>query len=80
MRRDDGSGGTPDGGSVPDAGTLVVSTWHERGAQGGGFRARITYGGTSAAERTTVSTADAEQALRVVQQWLLAQAAVQNGD
>lgn len=80
MRRDDGSGGTPDGNTVPDAGTLVISTWHERGARGGGFRARITFGATSGAERTAVSTADAAQALRVVQEWLLAQAAVQDDD
>jgi hypothetical protein len=78
MRRDDvdaGSGDAANGVAVPDSGTLVISTWHEHGAQAPGFRARITYGRASGGERTTVSTADADQVLRVVHEWLLTQTA-----
>lgn len=74
---DAGQEGHPD---VPDGGTLVIRTWHEHPAQLSGFRARITYGSASGNEPTTVSTADPDQVLRVVQQWLLTQTAAPGGN
>lgn len=64
---------------VPDGGTLVIRTWHEHPAQLSGFRARITFGPALGNEHTTVSTADPDQVLRVVQQWLLTQTAAPDG-
>ena len=69
-----GHNGTP---AVPDASTLVIRAWHEDGAQPPGFRARITYGPGHGEERTTVSAADRDKVLHVVQQWLLTQSDVQ---
>ena len=69
-----GYNGTP---AVPDASTLVIRAWHEDGAQPPGFRARITYGPGHGEERTTVSAADRDKVLHVVQQWLLTQSDVQ---
>jgi len=69
-----GYNGTP---AVPDASTLVIRAWHEDGAQPPGFRARITYGPDRGQECTTVSAADRDKVLHVVQQWLLTQPDVQ---
>jgi hypothetical protein len=81
----DDVGAGPDAGQeghpgVPDGGTLVIRTWHEHHAQLPGFRARITYGPALGNEHTTVSTADPDQVLRVVQQWLLTQTAAPGGN
>jgi hypothetical protein len=53
-------------------GTLVIRTWHEPD-QAPGFRARIIYSRAPADEPNTVSTADKDEVLRVVRQWLFAQ-------
>jgi hypothetical protein len=63
--------------AVPDASTLVIRAWHEDGAQPPRFRARITYGPGRGEERITVSAADRDKVLHVVQQWLLTQSDVQ---
>lgn len=84
MRMDDVGAGFDAGQEghpgVPDGGTLVIRTWHEHQAQPPEFRARITYGPALRNERTTVSAADPDQVLRVVQQWLLTQTAVPGGN
>jgi hypothetical protein len=72
---DDGHNGMP---AVPDASTLVIRAWHEDGAQPPGFRARITFGPACGEERTTVSAANQDKVLHVVQQWLLTQSDVQD--
>lgn len=71
----DGRGGIPE---VPGAGTLVIQTWQDYGEQPPGFRARITYGPMISDERITVSAADRDKILHVVQQWLLTQFAAQS--
>jgi hypothetical protein len=81
----DDVGAGPDAGQeghpgVPDCGTLVIRTWHEHHDQISGFRARITFGPALGTEHTTVSTADPNQVLRVVQQWLLTQTAAPGGN
>jgi hypothetical protein len=53
-------------------GTLVVGTWNEPN-QTSGFRARITYIQHPGDQPTTVSTADPEEVVSVVRQWLLTQ-------
>jgi hypothetical protein len=72
---DDGHNGMP---AVPDPSTLVIRAWHENGAPPPGLRARITYGPARGEERTTVSAADRDKVLHVVEQWLLTQSDVQN--
>lgn len=53
-------------------GTLVIRTWHEPD-QTPGFRARVTYSQAPGDEPSTVSTADPDEVLSVVRQWLSAQ-------
>jgi hypothetical protein len=84
MRSND-AGEEPAGGQeamhdVSDAGTLVIRTWHEHGGQSPAFRARITYGPAHSRDQTTVSAADADRVLHIVQQWLLSQAAAPGGN
>jgi hypothetical protein len=52
--------------------TLVIRTWNEPN-QKSGFRARITYIQHPGDQPTTVSTADPEEVVSVVRQWLLTQ-------
>lgn len=56
-------------------GTMVIRTWQEPSLQQG-FRARITYGLTPGYEQSTVTTADVDEALKVVRQWLTGQARI----
>lgn len=83
MRGDDVGAGPDDAleglTTGPDAGTLVIRTWHEREGQPPGFRARITYGPALGNQQTTVSAADPDKVLHVVQQWLLNQSAASGG-
>ena len=58
--------------AMPAMGTLVIRTWHEPD-QTPGFRARIIYSQAPGDEPTTVSTADRNEVLSVVRQWLFAQ-------
>lgn len=60
------------GSTIPSMGTLVIRTWYEPG-QVPGFRARLTYSRDPQGEPNTVSTADRDEALRIVRQWLFAQ-------
>jgi len=53
-------------------GSLVIGTWNEAD-QESGFRARITYIRHSGDQPTTVLTADPEEVMSVVRQWLLTQ-------
>jgi hypothetical protein len=64
----------PDGANsaIPYMGTLVIRTWYEPG-QVPGFRARLTYSSDPEGEPKTVSTADRDEALSIVRQWLFAQ-------
>jgi hypothetical protein len=57
--------------AMPPMGTLVIRTWHEPD-QTPGFRARLTYSQIPGDEPSTVSTADPDEVLSVVRQWLLA--------
>lgn len=57
---------------LPTTGTLIIRTWNEPG-QVTGFRARVTYGQTPGSGPSTVSTADPDEVLRVVREWLSAQ-------
>lgn len=57
--------------AVPESGTLIIRTWSEPGHRQE-FRARITYGQTHGLDVNTVSTADPDEVLRVVQEWLAA--------
>lgn len=58
--------------AMPSMGTLVIRTWHEPD-QTPGFRARIIYNQAPDDEPSTVTTADQDEALSVVRQWLFAQ-------
>ncbi|WP_426226428.1 hypothetical protein [Pseudarthrobacter sp. DSP2-3-2b1] len=70
MNDDDGSAtDDADDREAPAAETMIISRWHEPGHPQG-FRARITYGRTPGAGPRTVSTADPDEVLRVVQEWL----------
>jgi hypothetical protein len=59
--------------AMPSMGTLVIRTWHESD-QTPGFRARIIYSRAPGDEPSTVSTADQDEVLSVVRQWLFDQA------
>lgn len=59
----------PSDQAAPSMGTLVIRTWDEPD-QMPGFRARLTYSQTPDGVTTTVSTADPEEVLRIVRQWL----------
>ncbi|RKR13711.1 hypothetical protein [Arthrobacter oryzae] len=58
--------------AMPGLGTLVIRTWHEPD-QTPDFRARISYSQAPGDEPTTVSTANPDEVLSVVRQWLLDQ-------
>jgi hypothetical protein len=58
--------------ALPTMGTLVISTWREPD-QVPSFRARITYSQNPDDAPGTVSTADPDEAVSVVRQWLTAQ-------
>lgn len=60
------------GRRFPPMGTMIIRTWLESGHLGG-FRARIIYGQTLGFDQNTVTTADPNEVLKVVQHWLAAQ-------
>ena len=76
MTNDDRPSGSSDEDAsdpaMPSMGTLVIRTWHEPD-QRPGFRARVTFSQAPDDEPSTVSTADPDEVLSVVRQWLLAQ-------
>ena len=74
MTNDDRPSGVSDESdpAMPSMGTLVIRTWHEPD-QTPGFRARITYSKAPDDEPSTVATADPDEVLSVVRQWLSAQ-------
>lgn len=59
------------GPAIPPTGTLVIRTWHEPD-QVHGFRARLTYSQGPDGEPKTIATANPDEALSFVRQWLLA--------
>jgi hypothetical protein len=76
MTSDDRPPGTSDQertvSAIPPMGTLVIRTWYEPD-QVSGFRARLTYGRGPGGEANTFSSADPEEVLSIVRQWLFAQ-------
>jgi hypothetical protein len=58
--------------AMPCMSTLVIRTWHEPD-QTPTFRSRVTYSETPSGEPSTISTADPDEVLSVVQQWLAGQ-------
>jgi hypothetical protein len=72
---DDGGTGAADGGGDALSGEImVIRTWFEpRGEPS--FRARITYGKATGGEPSRFATADPDEVLAVVRQWLEAQRA-----
>ncbi|MCU1519557.1 MAG: hypothetical protein JWQ75_4278 [Pseudarthrobacter sp.] len=75
MKIEDGQSGSAGGpgtdSAAPSLGTLVIRTWWEPDhAQG--FRARVTSTRLPETGSTTVTTADPEEVLAAVRQWLLA--------
>jgi hypothetical protein len=75
MTSDDRPSGTSDQDGTDPAispmGTLVIRTWYEPD-QVHGFRARLTFSQGPDGEPNTVATADPDEALSIVRQWLLA--------
>ena len=59
--------------TMPPAGTLVIRTWYER-ERAPGFRARVTYSGVPGDEPGVVASADPDEVLTIVRQWLSDQA------
>jgi hypothetical protein len=76
MMHDDGLPGRSDQGQTGSAtrpsGTLVIRTWNEPD-QAPGFRARLTYSQNPEHEPSTASTADPDEVLNIVRQWLTTQ-------
>jgi hypothetical protein len=76
MTSDDRPSGISDpdgtGSAIPPMGTLVIRTWYEPD-QVHGFRARLTYSRGPEGEPDSVSTADPDEAVSIVRQWLLSQ-------
>jgi hypothetical protein len=60
--------------SMPSMGTLVIRTWHESN-QEPSFRARVTYSQVPGDEPGTAYSANPNEVLSVVRQWLFAQSA-----
>ena len=79
MTQDDPPSGVSDGyGSdpaMPAMAALVIRTWNEP-EQAPGFRARLTYSEAPDDEPSTISTADPDEVLRLVRQWLNARSAL----
>lgn len=82
MTNDDRPSGISDedesASAMPSMGTLVIRTWHEPD-QTPGFRARLTYSQIPGDQPSTVSTADPDEVLSVVRQWLLTQSGAPTG-
>ena len=75
MTTDDPPSGSSDAaqsdGAIPSMGTLVIRTWDEPD-QTPSFRARLTYSQAPDDDPTSTCTADPEELLSVVRQWLSA--------
>jgi hypothetical protein len=75
MTQDDPPSGVSDENeSDPAMAALVIRTWNEPD-QAPGFRARLTYSQAPDDEPRTISTADPDEVLRLVRQWLNARSA-----
>jgi hypothetical protein len=72
IRKDENWVESTEDAGVPPMGTMIIRTWRESGHLGG-FRARIIYGQTPGIDQSTVTTADPNEVLKVVQHWLAAQ-------
>lgn len=60
--------------AMPAMAALVIRTWNEPD-QATPFRARLTYSEAPDDEPSTISTADPDEVLRLVRQWLNARSA-----
>lgn len=69
MMMDDRWPDSADDPEVPAVETMIISRWHEPDHPQG-FRARITYGQTPGRGPNTVASADPDEVLRMVQEWL----------
>jgi hypothetical protein len=70
MTQDDPpSGVSAESESDPAMAALVIRTWNEPD-QEPGFRARLTYSQAPDDDPRTISTADPDEVLRLVRQWL----------
>jgi hypothetical protein len=56
--------------AVLSMGTMVIRTWNEPN-QSPGFRARMTYSHSPAAEPKTIYTVDPDEVVDAVRRWLL---------
>lgn len=76
MTSDDRPSGIPDDDesdqAMPSIGTLVIRTWQEPD-QVPTFRARVTYSQAAGGEPSILSTADPDNVVSLVRQWLSAQ-------
>lgn len=63
------------GPAMPAMAALVIRTWNEPD-QAPGFRARLTYSAAPDEDPRTISTADPDEVLRLVGQWLDARSAL----
>jgi hypothetical protein len=54
---------------MPAMSALVIRTWNEPD-QAHGFRARLTFSEEPGQDPRTISSADADEVLRLVRQWL----------
>jgi hypothetical protein len=61
--------------AMTSKGTLVIRTWYDS-AQPPGFRARLTYSQDLDDEPVTVATADPDEVVIVVRNWLMTQPGV----
>lgn len=59
-------------------GTLVIRTWYEPG-QVSGFRARVMYGRGPDGETDKTASADPDEVLNIVREWLSAQPGSSDG-
>lgn len=66
------SAGDDSDSAMPSMGALVIRTWTEPD-QAPGFRARLTFSLAPDDEPGTISTADPNEVLSLVRQWLIAQ-------
>jgi hypothetical protein len=70
MRQDDPPSGVSDENeSDPAMSAMVIRTWNEPD-QAPAFRARLTYSQAPDEDPRTISTADPDEVLRLVRQWL----------
>jgi hypothetical protein len=63
---------------MPPMGTLVIRTWYEPD-QVSGFRARVMYGRDPEGETNKTASANPDEVLSIVREWLSAQPGSSSG-